>query len=44
MDSNELLAAILSLQPAVASGGSGGAGSAILDLIGKLREGTPELI
>lgn len=44
MDSNELLAAILSLQPAIASGGGGGAGSAVLELIGKLREGTPEII
>ena len=44
MDSNELLAAILSLQPAIASGDGGGAGNAILDLIGKLREGCPEAI
>lgn len=43
MDSNELLAAILSLQPMVSSGGGGSGGnSAILDLILKLREGTPE--
>jgi len=43
MDSNELLASILSLQP-MASAGAGGSGgnSAILDLILKLREGTPD--
>jgi len=43
MDSNELLASILSLQPMASSGdGSGGGNSAILDLIIKLREGTPD--
>jgi len=43
MDSNELLASILSLQP-MATGGEGGSGgnSAILELILKLREGTPD--
>lgn len=45
MDSNELLAAILSLQPAVASGKEGGdTNSVMLDLISRLLEGTPECI
>lgn len=43
MDSNELLASILSLQPAISSG-DGSGNSVILDLIGKLIEGVPELI
>jgi len=43
MDSNELLASILSLQPMASAGaGASGGNSAILDLIIKLREGTPE--
>lgn len=43
MDSNDLLKSILSLQPAIASGGAGN-NSAILELINKLVEGLPECI
>jgi len=43
MDSNDLLRSILSLQPAVATGGAGG-NSAILELINKLIDGLPEII
>lgn len=42
MDSNELLSAIVSLQPAKSSGGTGGGDNALLDLIVKLLEGLPE--
>jgi len=43
MDSNDLLRSILSLQPAVATGGAGG-NAAILELINKLIDGLPEII